>query len=837
MNLKGCSPERIAGAALVAYGIVVIAGWILHWPMVVRLGVPGQLIVVNAALCALLAGLAFIFRRRKLAFAGAIAAVACVTLVQRAFDLQWGTDLPALHATMTADRLFPGRMNWNTSLAFLLLSLALGAPRLLPGRWGETPAWAVGVLALGMADMGGQLLRLDLLFDGYARLRMSYGNSAVMVLSGLALLWRWRRDGLDGKRSPLGPGRRILVAAASVLVGMVVVTGISTLAFSIRHTRIAFEEEMRERLTSHARRMSIILEDRIEAGRMVATRPMVREALARATQGTSGLAAAKNLEANARDLLKSDFSTFIVNRMDGREVIRVGHPDPMRFAVPLEGTTHSAWLAWDNGPLLRQVIPVIEGTRQVGWAQIEQRVPRLGQVLADVSGLGRSGEIAVCSLDDQNLTCLPRRFDMKPHRMIPIEADGRWLPTALAARGEVGAGEIGNPRDRLALTAWGPVGETGLGMSIRMNASEVFEQVREELLVSMPVFLLCLGVGLVLIVTQVAPVVKRLRASERMAIAVNSSLMRVTQRLEASERQMRTIADNLPVLVAYVDREHRYTFANDRFQSFFGIAREEAIGKTVAEVLGAEGAAGAQRYIEMALAGSPVTYERIDVFRGRERHVHASYLPDMDEDGNIMGFFAMLQDVTVAKRAELELQRLARFDSLTGLPNRLMLDERIVRAQARSARADAESLALLFLDLDKFKAVNDTHGHDSGDAVLKEFARRMQACVRRTDTVARLAGDEFVVLLEGLKDKCEAELVAAKIIAAMALPIVLPGDLMVVVGTSIGIAPAGDPDESSAQWLKRADAALYRAKAAGRRTVAVDVRPDLETERVSAKHD
>src|SRR5207247_1858493 len=108
----------------------------------------------------------------------------------------------------------------------------------------------------------------------------------------------------------------------------------------------------------------------------------------------------------------------------------------------------------------------------------------------------------------------------------------------------------------------------------------------------------------------------------------------------------------------YVDREQRYRFANDRFQTFFGITREEALGKSVAEVIGPDAMADAQRYIAMALDGHPVNYDRTEIYHGRERHLHVSYLPDMADDGTTVGFFAMVQDVSVTKRTELELQRL-----------------------------------------------------------------------------------------------------------------------------------------------------------------------------------
>ena len=175
-------------------------------------------------------------------------------------------------------------------------------------------------------------------------------------------------------------------------------------------------------------------------------------------------------------------------------------------------------------------------------------------------------------------------------------------------------------------------------------------------------------------------------------------------------------------------------------------------------------------------------------------------------------------DITERRQAEEKLKSATQTDPLTGLANRTLLMDHIRLAMARSVRTATLS-ALLYLDIDRFKEVNDTLGHAAGDAVLRDFAARLRACVRQTDTVARIGGDEFVVLLEDLKDASDAQRIADKILAESQRPAQI-GDRAVEVHASIGLAAAsGDADEAA--WLGRADAALYRAKHAGRNQLSV----------------
>jgi diguanylate cyclase (GGDEF)-like protein/PAS domain S-box-containing protein len=180
-------------------------------------------------------------------------------------------------------------------------------------------------------------------------------------------------------------------------------------------------------------------------------------------------------------------------------------------------------------------------------------------------------------------------------------------------------------------------------------------------------------------------------------------------------------------------------------------------------------------------------------------------------------YIAVITDITQQKRAEQELRYLANFDTLTNLPNRAMLSERLSRAIVRARRQD-HRIAVLFLDLDRFKDINDSLGHTAGDRILRAAAMRLQETVGEHQTVARLGGDEFTVVLENLDEPADADRVAQEIITAFEAPLVLDDRQEVVISPSIGISLYPDHGQVPTELLKQADTAMYQAKAAGRRT-------------------
>jgi diguanylate cyclase (GGDEF)-like protein/PAS domain S-box-containing protein len=287
----------------------------------------------------------------------------------------------------------------------------------------------------------------------------------------------------------------------------------------------------------------------------------------------------------------------------------------------------------------------------------------------------------------------------------------------------------------------------------------------------------------------------------------------------SSERRLKLITDNLPVLISYVDREHRFRFGNATFDKWFGVHPASLPGKSVAEVFGQDIYQVAKVHLENAFGGWAVTFEMKTAAGGRLRILETTYIPDVQADGSVAGVYGLTHDMTRMKEVEEKLIQLARVDSLTGIANRRMFVEALHLAIERARRSCAP-MALAYLDIDHFKRINDTHGHAVGDLVLTEFARRLQSNLRATDTVARLSGDEFVIILEDLKSEQEVAAVAAKIVDAVRVPFSAAG-VPLAVTTSVGVALYSGAGQTHEELLANADSALYAAKRNGRDGVTV----------------
>jgi len=288
---------------------------------------------------------------------------------------------------------------------------------------------------------------------------------------------------------------------------------------------------------------------------------------------------------------------------------------------------------------------------------------------------------------------------------------------------------------------------------------------------------------------------------------------RAQSALRDSEAELRLLIDNVPGLILYVDRELRCVFANQRYADFFGLGMADIIGKQVSEVVGYMAYQGLEKQFHEALAGHPVAYHRlVQHDNGEQRWLDVKLVPRPAEQGQIPGFYSMATDITEHKQTEERIQYLAHHDSLTALPNRLLFNDRLGQAISLAKR-DARQFALLYLDLDRFKLVNDSMGHSAGDEVLRSAADRIREQVRESDTVARLGGDEFAVILRDINSPEAVTAIAEKIIDALTATFHLTSRKQDVdIGVSIGIAIYPVDAQDNDGLIKQADAAMYRAK-------------------------
>lgn len=294
---------------------------------------------------------------------------------------------------------------------------------------------------------------------------------------------------------------------------------------------------------------------------------------------------------------------------------------------------------------------------------------------------------------------------------------------------------------------------------------------------------------------------------------------RAQRELREASQFAAEIIENAGEGIVVYDRELCYVVWNHFMEELTGLTAEDVLGRKATELFPHLQEQQVDELIARALEGEPVSAPDAHYYipgTARRGWVSAVYRPHYDAAGGVSGVIGLIRDITERKQAEQQIEYQAYHDALTGLANRRLFQEHLSLALALAGRHN-RLVAVLFLDLDHFKLVNDTLGHTTGDALLKLVATRLKDCVREGDTVARVGGDEFTIVLQEVEKKEDAAVVAQKVLHAIAAPIDL-SDQRFYVTTSVGITTFPDDGADAETLLKNADNAMYRAKAQGRNT-------------------
>ncbi len=630
-----------------------------------------------------------------------------------------------------------------------------------------------------------------------ARWRRSRPAACGLILSGAGLWLCWRREAWYLSRRLIARSEhRIVLAGAVVLASIVSGAVLAGVIVMQQHAEEIARADRLEILKGRVDLFRINIDLRSTRAALVASRPNLTEQLARLNADPGNGPALARLRNAAESFLPWGFSALAFRDANGRELVQHG-----RFAAAPEmafelRSRNAATLLWDNGYVLRSRMPMLDDGKVVGYMSAEQRLPVLTASMQGVETGSQSAEVAMCGRIHDGFECFPQRF-VKHAFFLPYS---QTLPMAHALAGDLGVRIARDYRGENVLAAHGPIGDFGLGMVVKIDTAELFAPLRESLSLVFLLLLLMLVAGTWLIYRNIAPLARELALSEaRLALALESS----------------------GIALFDWDMQTNLVYLGAQWEAMLGREPLETVVPAVQlqEITHPEDRAALAKHLHAVLKGGTPKYDlehRVQAADGQWKWIRSrGRTVEHNHQGRATRLIGTNADITARKAAEFALSHRASHDVLTGLPNRSLFNDRLALAVARAKR-NKTLMAVMYLDIDKFKSINDTLGHDAGDLLLKEFSGRLAGCVRNTDTAARLGGDEFVVILESLPAREDGHRIAEKIVAAMRAEFVLAGRALTVT-TSAGMAflEAGveaDPDA----LLKKADEALYKAKAAGR---------------------
>ncbi len=361
------------------------------------------------------------------------------------------------------------------------------------------------------------------------------------------------------------------------------------------------------------------------------------------------------------------------------------------------------------------------------------------------------------------------------------------------------------------VAAYGPVGKHGLGMVLKIDQSELYDPVTRQLKFIVPLLTMLVFAGMLLLRWMVMPLVRKLVKSEHETLAANIML-------RDSETRTRAVLDSVDEGIIAIGENGVIEIFNPAAERIFGYSGSEIVGQNVSLLMPEPHRGQHDGYLKHYLeTGESKILGVVREVMGVRKNGASFPLELTASEVRVEArrlYIASARDITARKEVEQHIMYLANHDALTGLPNRNLLQDRIRQAVAQ-ARRSKERGAVLFIDLDQFKTINDSLGHDVGDLLLKAVAERLVSGLRSEDTVARQGGDEFIVVLPRVTNAQDAGTVAQELLDAIAPPYQVKGNEL-HAGASIGIAIFPDDGEDGDTLLKNSDTAMYHAKEAGR---------------------
>ncbi len=600
--------------------------------------------------------------------------------------------------------------------------------------------------------------------------------------------------------------RRISILASFILIFLTVGAGLSVFMVMQRRTEQIIDKSLLRSLENKIQLFELRIKRNNNATRTIASRSSIIKALKYLDRHPTNLAAISAVQQAADTFLSTGFSLVQFTTLNRNIVSSAGtlaSSPQLTVSLNLPVRTHLLWV--NDAFLLVQKLPMLDATHQrVGWLTTEARLPDLTRMIKETGDLGKTEEFVICRKLHTTMQCFPsvlRRGHV--FRNFPLKFNNYTLPMFYALEGRAGLITTRDYREQQVVATYAPIGDLGLGAVLKVDTKELYSPIYERISYVIYALLFVLAIGLLLLYWMVNPLIRKLAFSERS--------------VRDSEARTRTIIENINEGLIITFDTGEIQSINPVAERLFDYAPGDLIGRSMLDVISPDSYPEyrdqIQKYAARSQSDMSTCFELCVLRRGGREFSAEIRISDMLLRGQHK-FIITLQDITQRKKIEAKILRFATYDCLTDLPNRSLLEDRI-KQEIQISQRNHKRFAVVYVDLNDFKSINDSLGHDVGDALLKVVAKRLSGCLRGKDTVARQGGDEFIIILSDIDHVDDVAIVAQKILDVLGKTYLIKR-YELHSSANLGIAHYPDDGQDVITLLRNSDAAMYKAKSLGR---------------------